>query len=251
MFIFSVKVIFNGMTGGCLMIEAIERKSLRTQNAALLGIIMGGLIVALDMVPAFNLNSFLFLSFASGTLGIWVFFCIILMLLSDNARQTFRNVLAFLGIMSIVYYVLEAIRDSIVTYQTIQLLSEAEREMLGHNGEFSFICFNWGMMLFWLIISLISAVGMYLIAAAKEKPIIYTTLTAMPLAVMLTEGVKYTVKFCTELKGLAPIICDLLGFVICFICLYETKKRKLLAVPFIVFFSIALHSVIWFNYFFH
>ncbi|MEQ8154656.1 MAG: hypothetical protein ABRQ25_07215 [Clostridiaceae bacterium] len=232
------------------MAEFIERKSLKVRNAALFGMIMGVIIVALDMVPAFSLNSFLFLSFASGTLGIWAFLSIILMLLSENARQTFRNVLAFLGIMSIVYYVIEAIRDSIVTYQTIQLLSEAERVMLGHNGQFSFICFSVKRMIFWIIISLISAAGMYIIVAAKEKTVIYTILTAMPLAVMLTEGVKYTVKFCSEFKGLAPMLCDLLGFVICFICLYETKKKKLLAVPFIVLFSIALRNMICFNYFF-
>jgi hypothetical protein len=168
-----------------------DKPPLATGRAALYGALVGAIIVGLDMVPAFSYRSFLFLSFASGTLGIWGLFSLLLINRSEGPETAALNVFLFLAAMTVAFYGVECIRDSIETYQVFQNADKDTLRVLKEEGVETWVCFNWSLTLHWIILSFFSAVGAYFIARWRGK-IGGALIAAVPMAAMANDAVFYT-----------------------------------------------------------
>jgi len=213
-----------------LIKKATNRKSLKWWHSLLIGALCGALAVLMDFFPN---NSFWFLSFASGTFGIWGFASIIIMHFSNKAKSAGRNVLFFLMGMSLTYYLIKGSRD---TFTSIKSLQELQAQGIDTTG-LSWLSFNWGMLIFWCIVSVVCGIGIYLIFKLRAKKIIYAVLTSIPLAVILTEGIHFSIQLFTIHQGFVPCVVDIACFIISFILLNDENKKKLWAIPFIIIFT--------------
>lgn len=213
-------------------------------RAALYGALAGAVIVGLDMVPAFSYRSFLFLSFASGTLGIWGLFSLLLISRSKSPKAAALNVFLFLAAMTAAFYGVECVRDSIEAYQVFQHADQETLRILKEEGIETWVCFNWSLTLHWIILSFFSAVGAYFIARWRGK-IGGTLVAAVPMAAMANDAVYYTVSLFTLGVGFAPAVINAAGFAYCALRFFRRKWDRILVITLSL---IAAGTYVFLNY---
>lgn len=198
-------------------------------RAALYGALVGAILVGLDMVPAFSYRSFLFLSFASGTLGIWGFFSLLLINRSGSPKGAALNVFLFLAAMTVAFYGVEGVRDSIETYQVFQTADKDTLRILKEEGIRTWICFNWNLTFHWILLSIFSGAGAYFIARWPGR-VSGALVATVPMAAMANDAVFYTASLFMFRVGFAPAVINATGFVYCALRFFHRKWDRALVI---------------------
>ena len=72
--------------------------------AALAGIVAGSVVAALELNPGYNYNTWLYMSFATGSLGVWAIVSVVLADRSVSPRQAALRTLSFMVAVVLTYF---------------------------------------------------------------------------------------------------------------------------------------------------
>ena len=92
--------------------------------ALLAGFVVGALVALLELNPSFNYHTALYLSFPSGSVGIWAILIVVIASLSPNGRQAAARTGCFLAGVVTVYYLVRYANYAGNNYRIIQSMSE-------------------------------------------------------------------------------------------------------------------------------
>ncbi|MCL2321102.1 MAG: hypothetical protein FWC47_03235 [Oscillospiraceae bacterium] len=197
------------------------KKSISWKITMFIGILLGIIIIILDHIDK---SKILFISFASGSIGIWIIISILIMYFSSDNKKIFINVLVFLCSMCLTYYAIKDIIDSMISYQTISNMTSGELEQLGLTKN-SWISFSWDKLIVWLVISFGCAFGCYVLNKVKKRIFIYYILSAIPLFIIFLEGINFAKAVMTGRTGLCPAVINFLGGIVCIALLVKNQKE--------------------------
>lgn len=92
--------------------------------ALILGLVVGAIVAILELNPGFNYHTALYLSFPSGSVGIWAILVVVIASLSPNGRQAAVRTGCFLAGVVTIYYIVRFANYSGNNYRIIQSMSE-------------------------------------------------------------------------------------------------------------------------------
>lgn len=92
--------------------------------ALIVGLVVGALVAILELNPRFNYHTALYLSFPSGSVGIWAILVVVIASLSPNGRQAAVRTGCFLAGVVTIYYIVRFANYSGNNYRIIQSMSE-------------------------------------------------------------------------------------------------------------------------------
>lgn len=88
------------------------------------GVIVGAVVVALEKNPMFNYRTMFYLSFPSGSLGIWVLATVVIACASRTPRGALVGTLCFLGAVLLSYFAIRYANYMADRYRVIQSMTE-------------------------------------------------------------------------------------------------------------------------------
>lgn len=92
--------------------------------ALILGLVVGAIVAILELNPGFNYHTALYLSFPTGSVGIWAILVVVIASLSPNGRQAAVRTGCFLAGVVTIYYIVRFANYSGNNYRIIQSMSE-------------------------------------------------------------------------------------------------------------------------------
>ncbi|MDP4152008.1 MAG: DUF6518 family protein [Bacillota bacterium] len=191
----------------------------------ILGLAAGLLTVLLDFFPCKNIWTF---SSFSGSLGFWAFTTSVIVYLSDKMKTAGFNTFIYLCSMSIAFYVFKGI----VSY---------------YSGYTDFVRDYTDLAVMWIIISFVCGFLGLLVWYAKKDGWFSSFIFALPISVMLTEGIELLMKqVIAKHRYLFQTIFNFVFSFILFWCFSNKQKKKqaiIFIIPLTIVFCLALFFI--------
>ena len=180
--------------------------------AALAGIVVGSVVAALELNPGYNYNTWLYMSFATGSLGVWAIVSVVLADRSVSPRQAALRTLSFMGAVVLMYFAVRYVNYLGEPRRLLQSMSEVM------DGRFTAM----ERAPFWGPEKVVSLVlGLALASAAAfvawgirrfaSSPL-YWLFAWVPLFVLVFEGWSYFVPMAVYVQvGFVPAVVDVVG----------------------------------------
>lgn len=176
--------------------------------AVLLGIVAGSLVAALELNPAFNYHTFLYLSFASGSVGLWALVAVAVARRAPTAAHGFAVTLGFLG-GAVGFYFLVRYSNYLATVETF---SNSTNELLysrsALGGQRGWETTKTAVMLVSLAGCVVMAVVSWALVRFRSMAIFWV-FAAVPLFMVTFEAMSYFVPMLAYVHiGLVPTLVD-------------------------------------------
>ncbi len=196
--------------------------------AALVGVLVGSVVAALELNPAFNYNTWLYMSFATGSLGVWAIASVFVADHSVSPRQAALRTLFFMAFVALTYFTVRYVNYLGEQSRLLQSMSEVM------DGRFSamertpfWTPEKWVALGLSLALSGLAAFVAWGIRRFAASPL-YWVFAWAPLFVLVFEGWSYFVPMALYVQvGFVPAVVDVVGAVAVAWMLVSDRNRAL------------------------
>lgn len=193
------------------------------------GIIVGAIVVALEKNPRFNYTTMAYLSFPSGSLGVWILATVAIAAGSRTPRGALVGTLCFLGSVMLTYFAIRYANFMADRYRIMESMSEA---LDGRYNAYTPADFwtteklsAFGVSTIAVLLAAFDAWGLKKLESRSGW---YWLFAAVPLVLIVFEAWAYFVPMALYAQiDLAPAIVDTAGALVIAALLVRMRRRGL------------------------